>query len=100
MTSRAEACPNIVLEALANGAIAVSTDHPPMPEFFGDAALYYRERNASHLAARLAQALSLSFNARGHLRDSARARAEQFTWEATARATVNELSRAIELRAR
>ena len=96
MTSRAEACPNIVLEALAQGAVSVSTDHPPMPEFFADAAVYYRERNAGDLASRLVETLAMAEPERQRLRERARERAGTFTWDATARATVAELQRAID----
>ena len=34
VTSRAEACPNVALEALSHGAPVVSTTQDPMPEFF------------------------------------------------------------------
>lgn len=95
MTSRAEACPNIVLEALANGAVSVSTDHPPMPEFFGDTAGYYPERDARQLAARLSSVLDLPESAREERREAARARAARFAWEASARATLAELQRAV-----
>ena len=95
VTSRAEACPNTVLEAMAHGALSVSTDHAPMPEFFDNAALYYRERDATDLARRLAEALALPEHERSLLRDKSTARARLFTWEATARATVAELQRAI-----
>jgi glycosyltransferase involved in cell wall biosynthesis len=96
MTSRAEACPNIVLEAMAEGAISVSTDHPPMPEFFGDSALYYRERDAQSLTAVLISAFEASDHVREQWRETARLRARAFTWEATARGTVLELQKAIE----
>lgn len=97
MTSRAEACPNVVLEALVNGAVSVSTSHPPMPEFFGGTASYYFERDAEHLAAQLGQVLELPESAREERRNAARARVAHFTWQATARATLAELRRAIEL---
>lgn len=100
MTSRAEACPNIVLEAMANRALSVSTDHPPMPEFFEDAALYYRERNADDLGAKLREALALTSDAREQLQEKSQTRASQFTWDATARATVEELKKAISRGAR
>ncbi len=94
MTSRAEACPNTVLEALANGAVSVSTDHPPMPEFFVETATYYSERDPRHLAVQLGHVLELPESAREERREAARARAAHFTWQATARATVAELQRA------
>lgn len=96
MTSRAEACPNVVLEAMAEGAASVSTDHAPMPEFFADAALYYRARDAAHLAQVLSDALAAPKDLRDALRDRAKIRAGAFTWEATARSTVRELQQAIE----
>jgi glycosyltransferase involved in cell wall biosynthesis len=95
MTSRAEACPNTVLEAMANGAVSVSTDHPPMPEFFGDTATYYSERDPRHLAVQLGHVLELPESVRKQRRDAARARVAHFTWKATARATVAELQRAV-----
>ena len=95
MTSRAEACPNIVLEAMANGAVSISTDHPPMPEFFGDTAGYYSERDPRHLAVQLGHVLEMTESAREQRRHAAQARVAHFTWEATARATVAELQRAI-----
>lgn len=98
MTSRAEACPNIVLEALAEGALSVSTTHPPMPEFFGDAAIYYPERDANALTRRLVEALALPTEERERLRHLSRARAARYTWKSTARATVGELRRAIRSR--
>jgi glycosyltransferase involved in cell wall biosynthesis len=98
MTSRAEACPNTVLEAMAHGVVSVSTDHAPMPEFFGDGALYYRERDAADLGRRIRQALDAPDQEQKRIRDQARARARLFTWESTARDTIAVLRRAIEHR--
>jgi glycosyltransferase involved in cell wall biosynthesis len=92
MTSRAEACPNTVLEAMAEGCISISTDCAPMPEFFGDAAVYYAARDARNLAARVA---ALDATDTGALRERAFARARDFTWEATASQTVDQLERAL-----
>src|SRR5262249_41709890 len=91
MTSRAEACPNIVLEAMSHGCINVSTRQAPMPEFFADAAFYYRPWDASDLAQQLGWALTLSTGAKEACRAAARHRAAQFDWRATARATVSHL---------
>lgn len=94
MTSRAEACPNTVLEAMAAGCVSVSTDHQPMPEFFGDAAVYYRERDGEDLGRQLAATLAAGDDVKRSLSERALARARDFTWEATATATVAELQRA------
>lgn len=94
MTSRAEACPNTVLEAMVAGCLSVSTDHQPMPEFYGDTAIYYHERDGHDLGRKLATALAGGPELRQRMGQLAAARARQFTWEATAAATVDELRRA------
>jgi glycosyltransferase involved in cell wall biosynthesis len=98
MTSRAEACPNTVLEALAHGTVSISTDHAPMPEFFGDAANYYRARDAADLARRINESLAFSNESLERIRERAVARARDFTWESTARNTIDELRQAMESR--
>ncbi len=57
VTSRSEACPNTVLEAMSHGCVSVSVERPPMTELFADAAAYYREADAAGLAQRLAELL-------------------------------------------
>jgi glycosyltransferase involved in cell wall biosynthesis len=96
MTSHAEACPNIVLEAMAEAAPTVSTDKQPMPELLGDAALYYRERDAAHLAERLNEALAAPAGSWKAMGERARARTSAYNWANTARETVGELQLAID----
>jgi glycosyltransferase involved in cell wall biosynthesis len=91
MTSRAEACPNTVLEALRHGAVSLSTDHPPMPEFFAGTALMYRGRDAGSLAGRVVELAGMDGARRAALQCAARARAGDFTWGATVDGTVREL---------
>jgi glycosyltransferase involved in cell wall biosynthesis len=95
MTSRAEACPNTALEAMAYGCLSISTDCPPMPEFFGETAIYYRARNAGDLAARLAALRDMPEAEKEAFRQRARARAGQFTWDATASQTMAQLELAL-----
>ena len=95
MTSRAEACPNTVLEAMAHGAVAISTSQPPMPEFFADTASYYPPRDVAALARAIEAAWELPPDARAERRAAAMRRARTFTWPGTAEATVAELRRAI-----
>ncbi len=95
MTSRAEACPNVVLEALAQGSVSISTTHPPMPEFFGDVAWYYKERDAADLVARIHEVLAAPLAERERRQNAARARAGLFPWAATARATIAQLRMAM-----
>ncbi len=94
-TSRAEACPNTVLEAMSNGAVSISGDNAPMPEFFGDAAVYYRLGNGASLASAIAAILSKSEAELSTVRGAAFRRAADFTWQRTADRTVAELQKAI-----
>ena len=94
MTSRVEACPNIVLEALTYGAPSISTDSPPMPEFFGDGAWYYPSGRSAVLGSRLDAMLSDGVG-REMVSANARSRASQYSWEATTEGTVRELSAAL-----
>ena len=94
MTSRAEACPNTALEAMSAGATIVSVDHEPMPEFFGDAALYYRAGQAPALAERIMDVLAGRVSP-GELTARARTRASEFTWSGAADRTIRELEFAL-----
>jgi len=91
MTSRAEACPNVVLEAMHHGTLCVSTDTPPMPEMFQSSALYYDARQPQALARTLIDALTADVATRQQLRVAACRRAAQFSWSETASRTVQEL---------
>jgi glycosyltransferase involved in cell wall biosynthesis len=94
MTSRAEACPNIALEAMSYGCVCVSVDRPPMPEFFGRSARYYRPGDTPELG-RLLEALLGDQEGAGDLRTAAQERAAGFDWDDTARRTVRELQIAL-----
>jgi glycosyltransferase involved in cell wall biosynthesis len=94
MTSRAEACPNTALEAMSCGCAVVSVDRAPMPEFFGDAALYYPIAETGVLTKQIRTILSSSAE-QNRLRQAARRRAARFSWEATRDNTIKELERAL-----
>jgi glycosyltransferase involved in cell wall biosynthesis len=94
MTSRAEACPNTVLEAMSAGCPSVSVDLAPMPEFFTDAALYYPAGDAPQLARQVGRVLG-DAGQRQRLGALATARAGEFTWESTRDRTIAELQGAI-----
>ena len=96
MTSRLEACPNLVLEAMSFGALSVATTCPPMPEVFGEAGMFYRPGDSDELAAKLEQLHQMSDEDRDHHREVAIARAETFSWTATADRTIAQLQAAIE----
>ncbi len=94
MTSRVEACPNIVLEAMSHSCISISTNCPPMPEMYGDAALYYAPGDCQQLAAQTVVALGLDSASRNALRTTAFRRAGEFTWQRTLETTIRELQKA------
>ncbi|HXX44858.1 MAG TPA: glycosyltransferase family 1 protein [Candidatus Acidoferrales bacterium] len=55
--SQCENCPNILIEALASGRPVLASHCPPMPEFAGDAAVYFDPRSPGDLAGKLAAIL-------------------------------------------
>ena len=95
MTSRAEACPNIVLEAIAHGCACVSTETLPMPEFFNDAAVYYPPKDSKALAKMIETVLAWDDNQRNAMSEKAKKRAAEFSWDICAEKTVAELAKAI-----
>jgi len=95
MTSRVEACPNIALEAMANGSLCVSTENPPLPEVFQDAASYYPAGEPDRLAERIREILGLPGEQQRSIRDRACARAACFSWESCCDRTVAELRKVV-----
>lgn len=98
MTSRVEACPNTALEAMASGAICISTHCAPMPEFFGDGALYYDAGDAETLARHINSASAMPVESSYALRNAMRERAREFSWERTLSSTLRELTQASGIR--
>ncbi len=96
-TSRAEACPNIALEAMSHGCQLVSTHQAPMPEFFMDAALYYQPGDATDLAAQIRRSLNALPDQRHARKHAAQARALGFKWSDTAHKTIEQLTLAVDL---
>lgn len=93
MTSRVEAGPNTVLESMNCGAVCVAADNPPLPEFYGETALYYKPGDGEMLAARLAEVLSWDKEKREKVSAAAFARSRDFTWEKSAAQTVDLFER-------
>ena len=91
MTSRAEACPNIALEALSHGCAIASTSDAPMPEFLGDAALYYPAKSADPLAETVRALRTETPGERTARRERAVARSRTFDWAATVDGTIEQL---------
>jgi len=94
MSSKVEACPNIVLEAMSNGCLCISSLNLPMPEFFGDAAVYYRPKDSQSLAKAIKAVFGWDSSQRERMAELARNRAAEFSWDICVKKTVAELIRA------
>jgi glycosyltransferase involved in cell wall biosynthesis len=97
MTSRVEACPNTALEAMSYGTIIISTNVPPMYEFFGEAAKYYTPGDFRGLSEKIIEALNQTTKERIDISEVVVARALTFSWQKTVESTVDELKLAIKL---
>ncbi len=89
--SESENCPNILLEAMVSGRPVLSSNFPPMPEFGGDAVIYFDPRQPQDLAQRLIELLD-DPGAMENLGRRAILRAERYDWNIAARATRNALA--------
>lgn len=94
MTSRAEACPNTALEAMSHGCATISVDREPMPEMFGDAALYYPPGDTATLSSRVNVVLADPAE-HSRLGRAALRRSTVFTWEHTRDRTIEQLEQAL-----
>jgi glycosyltransferase involved in cell wall biosynthesis len=86
--SRAEACPNIVLEAMGHGCLTISCNHPPMPEFFQETALYYPTGDATALSQMIKHVLGIRLWQVEEYKFRAKQRALDFCWEKTSAETM------------
>ena len=84
--SETENCPNILLEALASGRPIVSSDRGPMPEFGGEAVVYFDPSMPEELAEKLI-ALMGDPARRERLSRRAREQARMFNWQRSAELT-------------
>ena len=84
-----------LLEAMAAGTPVIASDAGSAREAAGDAALLVPPHDAQALATAIERVLTDETLARD-LRHRGRIRAEQFTWEATARATLASIQKAID----
>ncbi len=88
MTSRVEALAVVTLEALSHGCLCISVDNPPLPEAFGEAALYYPTGDGRLLADKIAGVLGLTTEERTSMAATARLQAAKFSWDTTAVKTI------------
>jgi glycosyltransferase involved in cell wall biosynthesis len=84
--SECENCPNIMLEALASGRPLLSSNRPPMPEFGGDAPIYFEPSSPEDLANKLLSIIDDPVRM-GELSDKAAQRSLLYDWDRAWRAT-------------
>jgi glycosyltransferase involved in cell wall biosynthesis len=84
-----------VLEAMARGVPVACSRASSLPEVAGEAALMFDPQDARAIADAIERLLSMDDGARAHTRALGVARARQFTWERTARATLDSYARAL-----
>jgi glycosyltransferase involved in cell wall biosynthesis len=83
-----------VLEAMARGVPVACSNASSLPEVAGDAALLFDPRDETAIGAAIARLLSDSSLVE-RLRAAGLARAHEFTWERTARLTLDSYARAL-----
>lgn len=84
-----------VLEAMARGVPVACADASSLPEVAGDAALLFDPRDEQAIALAITRLLSEPALAE-RLRAAGRTRSLEFTWERTARATIDSYLRALD----
>lgn len=84
-----------VLEAMARGVPVACSRASSLPEVAGEAALMFDPHDERAIAAAIETLLSLDDDARARTRALGVARAQQFTWERTAGATLESYARAL-----
>ncbi|MBE7461581.1 MAG: glycosyltransferase family 4 protein [Zoogloeaceae bacterium] len=83
-----ENCPNILLEAMAHGAPVVTGNIAPMPEFGGDAAIYFDPLDEASIASSLEKVLG-DASLRQRMARSGRERALGYSWDTFTRSVVD-----------
>lgn len=84
-----------VLEAMARGVPVACSNASSLPEVAGDAALMFDPYDEHAMARAIERLLALDEREREHARALGIARAARFTWERTARATLESYARAL-----
>jgi len=89
-SSECENCPNILLESMGAGRPVICSDRPPMPEFGGEAVLYFNPSSPGDLSEKLAF-LADHPAIMEELAIKARERALGYDWGKAARSTWNAI---------
>jgi len=84
-----------VLEAMARGVPVACSDAASLPEVAGDAALLFDPHDERAIATAIETLLSQDESARARMVEAGIARAAQFTWQRTARGTLDSYACAL-----
>jgi len=93
--SECENCPNVLIEALAAGQPVFSSNRPPMPEFAGDAVVYFDPKLPDELAQKLATVLADPARMRD-LAAKAVERARLYDWSVSSRVTWQAIQKLVD----
>ena len=93
--SECENCPNILIEALAAGRPVFSSNYAPMPEFAGDAVVYFDPRLPDELAQKLATVLADPARMRD-LAAKALERSRLYNWSVSAQMTWQAIQKLVD----
>lgn len=96
MASRVEACPFVALESMSHGCISIAANNPPLPEIFGDTAVFYPPFDDKTLVETIQDVLTWDNHKINQISSKAKKRSATFTWDRTVEKTINELKMAIE----
>lgn len=96
MASRVEACPVVALESMSHGCISIAANNPPLPEIFGDAAVFYQPFDYKTLVETIQDVLTWDNHQINRISSKAKKRSAKFTWDRTVEQTITELKMAAE----
>ena len=98
MTSRVESFGMIGGEAMSHGCVCISANNPCLTELFGDAAIFYPQKDGKALAEAIQTVLTWDDNQQKVMCEKARRQAAKFSWDICAEKTVAVLAKVVESR--
>ena len=98
MTSRVESFGMVGGEAMSHGCVCISANNPCLTELFGDAAIFYPQKDGKALAEAIQTVLTWDDNQQKVMCEKARRQAAKFSWDICAEKTVAVLAKVVESR--
>ena len=87
-----EACPNILIEAMASGCAILAARAPPTPEILGEGGMMFSPRDVDGLAKQMAS-LFTDYESLAKLHAGALRQAQRYDWGRCAQATLDAITR-------